>query len=149
NISKNGYAVIPGPHGTSKTATYVKRPPYQIASAGKNKGVIIDYIVLDSTQPDPMVFQGDTTYFVSDAVICNDAIIEGGAIFKFPNNGSADIEVDGNLTCDTASYRPAVFTAGDDNSVGDSMSGVWSGYSGTVSGYYASPALFLNDPNNV
>jgi hypothetical protein len=142
--AKGGYASIPSPHpGTSRVT--ISKAPKQIAQG--RKGLVIDYIAtIGGTLGSATIFQGDTTYFVNGAVTCNGAVtIEGGAVFKYPTN-TAYIQLNNTLTLTTASYRPAIFTATDDNSVGDTLNtNIWSGYTGTIqSGGYANPALIIS-----
>ena len=92
------------------------------------------------------VFQGDTTYFLTNAVTCNGAVtIEGGAVFKFPTNSTSYLKLISSVTCKASSYRPAIFTAGDDDTVGDKLStNIWSGYTGTIQASgYGNPALWV------
>jgi RHS repeat-associated protein/uncharacterized delta-60 repeat protein len=124
----------------------------------KSSGVVIDYIAtVGGTLNSPVPpFKGDTTYFVSGAVVCNGAVtIEGGAVFKYKHQtvtpvGFASIKFNNTITCKTSTYRPAIFTAVDDDSVGETLNG----YSG--SGYqqpvrtdgYANPAVWLANLNS-
>ncbi len=73
-----------------------------------------------------------------------------GATFKFPST-SGSIEVEGGLTMSTTNYRPAIFTAADDNTIGTTLStNIWTGYTGNPSGkYYGSFGLNLNTTSNV
>jgi alpha-tubulin suppressor-like RCC1 family protein len=115
-------------------------------------GVVIDYIAtIGGTLNSAVTFKGDTTYFVSGAVVCNGAAtIEGGAVFKFKHNttapvGYASLKFNSTLTSRTSSYRPAIFTAVDDDSVGDSLNGYsGSGYQQSIqTDGYANPALWI------
>ena len=148
STTKGRYANIPSPHTTTKATVLIRKKEPLVAEINQSKGVVVDYEALDGTMPEPMVFQGDTTYFISGSVGCDDAVFEGGTVIKYPNDTTADIEVDGNPTSRTGPYRPAIFTAGDDDTVGESMNGVWGGYTGTIqNGGYANPALELNTPS--
>ena len=99
--------------------------------------VVWDYVLLNGTQTD-WTLRGDTTYYVSGTVILNGTTtIEGGTVVKFaPYNPGVYIQFNGTVNCLTGPYRPAIFTARDDNTVGDTVPG------GTLSGYYASTALY-------
>jgi hypothetical protein len=114
------------------------------------KGVAIDFRgTLGGNLNSATVFQGDLTYFVSGPVYCNAAVtIEGGAVFKYPTSStSAFIQINSTLTCATSAYRPAIFTAADDESVGDTVQSLWgTSYAGWITPgvYYANPALVLN-----
>jgi hypothetical protein len=131
--------------------------PERLAQPGKRgprlalnrPAVVIDYVAtIGPTYP--TTFLRDTTYFVSGAAIYNGAVtIEGGAVFKYPNNVTAYLKFNSTVTCKTDRYRPAIFTAGDDNTVGDQLNTtIWSGYTGTISpsgsgnGYYGNPAIW-------
>ena len=73
-------------------------------------------------------------------------LIEGGAVIKKYTNNAALLVNVGSTTpaiqFQTGAYRPAIFTARDDNSVGETISGS----TGSPSGYYANPALGLVAP---
>lgn len=110
--------------------------------------VVLDYVILNGYQSGATVMQSGTTYFISGPVYCQNLTLEGGAVVKYPNNTTADIEVGSApvFVCQTGPYQPCIFTAGDDDSVGESVSGAWSGYTGTIqSGGYANPALQFDD----
>ena len=107
---KRRYANIPSPRATTKTTILIRQSQSLVAEINQPKGLVVDYEALDGTMPEPMVFQGDTTYFVSGWVDCDDAVFEGGTVIKYPNDTTAEIEVDGNLTCSTGPYLPAIFT---------------------------------------
>ncbi len=136
------FLAIPIPHSTRKAIFAIDSSKNRLADAMTPKAVMADYIALPATEPDPMVFQSDQTFFVDGPADFDDVVLEGGCVIKYPNDTSAYVEVDGNLTCQTQPYLPAIFTAADDNSVGQGMSGVWDNYTGTIqSGGYANPAL--------
>ncbi|HTV42759.1 MAG TPA: hypothetical protein VMF08_19500, partial [Candidatus Sulfotelmatobacter sp.] len=138
---------IPSPHPAAKATFAIKTPQNRLADAAGPKGVVIDYVVLDGTEPEPMIFNCDTTYFISGEVDCYDVIFEGGTVLKYPYNTTpAQVNPAGFVTCATGPYLPAVFTAVDDDSIGESMNGVpGSGYTGTIqSGGYAAYALDLS-----
>lgn len=112
-------------------------------------GLTIDYIqTVGPGYSTPATFSAGTTYFVSGPVYCGFVVMES-AVFKYPNstgNGAvtAFIEVSGALTLKTSSYCPAIFTAGDDDSVGLTLDGTWNNYSGMTAGaWYANPSLNL------
>jgi len=114
----------------------------------KRPGVIIDLLeelTVNVTQT--KTFRGDTTYVVSGQITCSAPVtIEGGAVFKYPSSPTAFIKLNNTLSCKTSSYHPAIFTAIDDDTVGD-----WApGSSGSTIDpntqqqiYYANPALHL------
>src|SRR6185369_7901276 len=81
---------------------------------------------------------------------CNGSTtIEGGAVFKYPNSTGANsttayIKLNNSLVCKTSSYRPAVFTAADDDMIGEAVTTeTWAYHTGNPQGkYYANPALW-------
>ena len=84
-------------------------------------------------------FQCDTTYYISGTVnLSGTNTFEGAAVFKYANNAS--INISGGLNWQAATYRPVIFTAMDDNSVGESIYGS----TGNPTNYYANPALNFN-----
>jgi hypothetical protein len=140
-----GYAGIP--HLGNKPSS---APVMVQASRSSVHGVVVDYVAnIGGTMSGTIVFKGDTTYLVSSAVSCNGpTIIEGGAVFKYKSGAS--MSLNSTLTCKTGMYRPAIFTAVDDDTVGDTMNGVsGSGYTGTISlSGYANPALYSQSAMN-
>jgi len=161
--ANDGYAFIPKPNRTIAVKVQPRKSVTLLADAtlSSRRGVVIDAIeTLGGTISTPRVFQGDITYFVNAPYICNGPVtIEGGAVFKYRNSTGTDgqgsaattyIQLNNAVTCKTSSYRPAIFTAGDDDSVGDWLGEIdpttglpfWPGYTGDTTGkHYANPAL--------
>ncbi len=87
-------------------------------------------------------FKGATTYYVTNAVnLYGTTTIEGGTVVKFAKAASP-ITINGpDFVCQTAPYRHAIFTAKDDDTVGETISGstgnpltnLWTGYGGGLS----------------
>ena len=110
-------------------------PPARLVQAGTNtahlaradinykSGLVLDYVAMDATASD-FTFQGDTTYLVSGEVdLTGITTFEGGTVIKYdtrPDNSC--LQLWDNVICDTAPYRPAVFTSFNDNSVGENLS---------------------------
>ena len=110
------------------------------------RGFLLDYSILSGATN--FTFKGDTTYFVANTVnLYGTTTIEGGAVIKYTNYATgfgvqnAEVVCNGPLQCQTAPYRPAIFTAKDDNSVGEPITGS----SGSPSGRYGGNAIFCND----
>lgn len=104
------------------------------------QGLVLDYNAVNGSQTS-FTFQGDTTYYISGAVdLFGTNVIEGDAVIKFTNSTAATITAT-NIIWRTAPYRPAIFTAKDDDSVGDSIPGS-AGSPGT--NLYANVALDLS-----
>src|SRR5207247_736395 len=77
--------------------------------------------------------------------------IEGGAVFKYPNSPGANpatayIKLNTSPICKTSSYRPAIFTAADDDTIGEVVTTqIWASHTGNPQGkYYANPALWVS-----
>ncbi len=99
-------------------------PPHAVKLAKtmpKETGFVLDYELLSSSNN--CTFQGDTTYLVTG--LCNmsgTTVLEGGTVIKYTTNGTEEIDVE-DLQCASSSYRPAVFTSVNDNTVGSVISG--------------------------
>ncbi len=112
-------------------------------------GFVLDYSALASSTD--FTFQGDTTYFCSgDVNLDGTSTIEGGTVVKFgrsPENTSGDpagtISFNGPIDCQTTAYRPAIFTAMDDDTVGERISGSC----GTPNGYFGSTGYYGGNGN--
>jgi hypothetical protein len=107
------------------------------AGTGRRTGLVIDYLATLGSTSSAFTFQGDTTYLVSGLVSLNGpTTIEGGAVVKYQIGKSVTLTTTSTLTCNTSSYRPAIFTAVDDHSVGEQIG------TGTINpSGYANPAL--------
>lgn len=121
-----------------------KGEPIKIVQPRKQREVqfVLDYSsVISSTN---YTFQSDTTYYVSGTVNLNGTTtFEGGTVIKFANTNSAQLKItgaNGFVRCVTQPYRPVIFTAKDDNTLGDTISGS----SGTPSGTYAAYGLYID-----
>jgi hypothetical protein len=113
------------------------RKGLKLASAPvSKKGLVLDYS-LENGSITNLTFQGDTTYFITGNVnLYGTTTIEGGTVIKFTNS-SPSLIIYGPVNCGATSYLPAIFTAKDDNTVGQTITGS----TGTASGYYAGYAL--------
>ena len=116
--------------------------PIRLAMTDRTEpGYVLDYVTLNATYTN-YTFQGDTTYYVTGPLnLYGTTVLEGGAVIKasLATNYVA-LNINGELTCKTGPYRPVVFTARDDNTVGESVSGS----TGSPSGYYGRAALYFN-----
>ena len=104
------------------------------------QGFVLDYQTLINNLTN-YTFQGDSTYYISGTVnLYGTNTFEGGTVLKYTNNatiGALSAMVKVNWI--TEAYRPVIFTAKDDNSVGETIAGS----TGNPTGYYANPALTL------
>jgi hypothetical protein len=112
----------------------------------KNGSIVVDYIAtIGPGFSTPTTFLGDTTYLVTGTVTCSSpTTIEGGTVFKYKPGGN--LQVGNTLTTTSSAYRPIIFTAVDDDSVGETMNSVTnSGYTGFITNTgYADPAMQFN-----
>jgi len=103
--------------------------PMRIAKAGPSRaGFEIDYSLVSGTVTN-FVFQGNTTYCVSNVVwMVGSNVFEPGTVVKFSNTlpvyglSLADV-TGGSFGFNGNSYAPTVFTDCNDNSVGDPING--------------------------
>ncbi len=118
--------------------------PMQLARSNPvRQGLVLDYNL--SSGETNLTLQADTTYYVSGPTyVWGVTTIEGGTVIKYTNDPSATIigstvttEYTTNWVCKTDKFRPALFCAKDDDSVGIPISGS----SGSPSGYYGGTAL--------
>lgn len=116
-----------------RDGTQTKSPrPMELAKLDlPTRGFVLDYTLL--TSETDFTFYSDTTYYVSGTVnLSGTTTIEAAAIVKYTNITSAKLNLLGTVDCQTSTDRPAVFTAKDDDTVGE----VIPGSTGTPSGYY-------------
>jgi hypothetical protein len=96
-----------------------------------SKGFVLDYQMLNGNQSPNYTFKGDTTYYISGYVgLSGTTVFEPGAVIKYAPGtyiGGSTIQ------CQGTSYRPVIFTARDD----DSMGQILNESTHTPSGYYA------------
>jgi hypothetical protein len=127
-------------------------PSVQMAQAGTNSlrlakadlsrqpGVVLDYDVVDTDQTD-FTFESGTTYYISSAVNFDGTVtFEGGSVLKFDSDSSVSLTLNtADIVCPASPGSPAIFTAKDDDSIGD----VISGSTGNPNGYYYGGGLSL------
>jgi hypothetical protein len=88
------------------------------------QGLVLDYVIVSTSITD-YTFKGNVTYLISgDTSTFGTTTIEGGAVIKFGADETARINInDPQVICATAAYRPAIFTAKDDDTVGELING--------------------------
>lgn len=105
-------------------------------AAPPKNGLVLDYVTLNYPTNN-CILQGDSTYYLSGVVTLTGTVtFEGGAVLKYAPGVYLDLSACSQINCLTAPYRPLIFTAMNDNSVGEQVA------SGSPSGYYASPAIY-------
>ena len=141
-------ASISRPNKSSRMAKWdrrLPRTPKAASTRGKmlmakfdstKPGLVMDYVMLNGNLQN-YTFKGDTTYYISgNVILLNTTTIEGGTVVKYAQGKY--IQLSSSVVCKTGPYRPAIFTARDDDTVGEILTGI---STGTPSGYYASTAL--------
>lgn len=133
----------PAPPGqraaTGATADPLLTPPVSVAKAPPAAGYVIDYDLQNSITN--LTLQCDTTYSVAGAVnLYGTTTIEGGAVIKVAPTNTAQINFNTAPIWATGPFRPAIFTARDDDSIGTPIAGS----TGSPSGWYGGAYLNLS-----
>jgi hypothetical protein len=124
----------------------------QLAQATfQSRGLMLDYVMVNSSINN-YTFQGDTTYLISGPVyLSGQSTFEGGSVIKYapansvpPNSPgpSLNIQLYGTIQTLSTPYRPVIFTAREDDSVGEDC-GSEGGPPGPDA--YANPALSYDE----
>jgi hypothetical protein len=123
-------------------ANPIKQPKLIARATAPSQGLVLDYVTINAGYTNsPFTFQSNTTYYINGEFDCNDtATFEGGTIIKFARSSQLYIANSDPIVCDTSADNPAIFTAVDDNSVGETISGS----TGSPSGTYADIALNID-----
>ncbi len=123
-------ATTPAPQ-TSRPA--IRQATRQIGLA---RGLVLDYSTLTGSYTN-YTFQADQTYYLTNNVtLSGTATFEGGAVIKSAPGKS--LQALSAVTFATDRYRPVIFTARDDDTVGQKLTD--SGGNPSTN-YYGSPAL--------
>ncbi len=132
-VSKN--LILP-PQRLARTPSKTK---FLAQAIPPSRGLVLDYQILNANT-NAFTFQGDTTYYLSGAVsLSGTNTFEGGAVLKYATNASLDCS-SATVNCLATAYRPVIFTAVDDNSVGETITNS----TGNPTNYYANPAIAYN-----
>lgn len=130
----NKRLVRPFPATLKQQAAVDRRPMKQVASLNLRPGVLLDYVFTMTSGVTNFLFRPEATHSVSGTItLYGTSTIMGGTIVKYARGGV--LALNGSVVCDTTPYHPAVFTAWDDNTMGDVVE------SKSLSGYYAVAAL--------
>ena len=136
-VSKN--LVLPPPrlvHATPGTRFLAQAAP-------PSWGLVLDYVTFNTNGVSNYVFQGDTTYYITNACYFTSGTFtfEGGTVLKYARGAGLNFIGNGGTRPQInwlgRAYRPVIFTAVDDNSAGQAIG------SGNPAGSYANPALTL------
>jgi len=117
-FSANSSGQLPAPRSIQRGS----RPMELASHSPAERGYKIDYQTLVSTNN--FVFQSDTTYYVSGSLTLSGTTrCEGGSVIKFAPTNNAKLTVSGSILTLGQQFRPTIFTARDDNTVGETISG--------------------------
>jgi len=136
-----------------KTRTFPKGPQQARNTQDKmrmaalrpdSRSFVIDYSIVAADTN--FTFKGDSTYFVINATVnlSGTTVFEGGAVVKFTNGTSSRVVLKGPVDFRTSPYLPVMFTAKDDNSVGETIAGS----TGSISGRYGQWAVRAESTTN-
>ena len=105
------------------------------------RGLLLDYQTFNGGITTNYIFRGDMTYYISGSFnLRGTNTFEGGTVLKYATNTEIEVSI-GVLNWPGSLYQPVIFTAKDDNSVGQTISGS----TGNPTNYYANPALFIDN----
>ena len=94
-------------------------------------GVVMDYVI-HSQSLDNLTLRSGETYIINDLItITNSLVIEGGTVVKFQPSTVQQylgLDAEGSVECKTTPYSPAIFTARDDDTVGEKIEGLDPGF---------------------
>ncbi len=144
-------ADLPQPQ-VDKTQTIGKIPKAVAMSSEKPKGVDIDYVVTVGSLNEPTLYTSDTTYYVASDVFLTAPVTIESAVFKFStNNVTGALIIEDTLNMATTNYRPAIFTAVDDNTAGAMLNtNICPSYTGIPgTNWYGVAALYFVTTFNV
>jgi hypothetical protein len=102
--------------------------PMRMAQASSiSKGFVMDYATINTGYSN-YTFKGDTTYHISAPVtFTGTTTFEAGTVIKYAINASLVFGTtylpNASINWQATAYRPVIFTAKDDNSVGETISG--------------------------
>lgn len=105
-------------------------------------GLVLDYTLVNTTTN--YTFDGLTTYYVSGPVNLSGTVtFNAGTVIKYAATNSPGLNVLSGATLNWlgAPYRPVTLVSKDDTAAGEPLPGA----SGTPGGFYAAPALSLNN----
>jgi hypothetical protein len=83
-------------------------------------------------------WRANETWYISGPITVTTNIFEGGVVIKYAPTNNAKLTINGPVTCESDRYRPIVFTARDDHTIGGTIG------SASLSGYFPGPALDID-----
>ncbi|HVR37038.1 MAG TPA: LamG-like jellyroll fold domain-containing protein, partial [Methylomirabilota bacterium] len=139
-----------GPHIPERQIAAVREEkPVMLALAGAypKAGLNLDYTSMLGNHTNH-VWRGNETWLITGIVnLYGETVLEGAAILKFDKYDAGSgvyprVYVRGPFRCETSDFAPAILTARDDSTVGQSIA------TGTLDGYYAHYALWFYDTSS-
>lgn len=110
---------LPDGNSAAYDRLYVAQP----VAVNDRPGVVIDWTSISSGSSN-FIFHGDETYHVTGDCWFNGlTVVEGGTVVKFQRytNNFTSLSIQGAFESRSSLYHPAVFTAEDDNTVGETV----------------------------
>lgn len=97
-----------------------QRPDHVVAQMSHSSGYVIDYFLTLSPSLNNYTFKAGTTYHVTGSVsLSGTTKFEPGAVIKYKKNANAKLTLYGPVTFDSTAHLPVIFTADDDDTVGE------------------------------
>jgi hypothetical protein len=145
----NAKRALPASIATTKTPNRTKlQGLVRIEPQRIQPGFVMDYVEIFGTSN--FTFRSDTTYYVQyTANLTGTTTLEGGAVVKYQyysSSPAAQVKVYDTFSCKTSQYRPAIFTAAQDGSVGENVSGNYPDITGINGLCYL---YFINNSSSV
>jgi hypothetical protein len=139
----NAALSLPSPANGERTRARGNSQLSTVKTLNSPTGLVIDYDLQASLTN--FTLQCDTTYLVSSAVnfygTNPGTVFEGGSVVKLAKTNAAKLNFNSPVVWKTAQYRPAIFTAVDDHTVGTQIG------TNDLSGYYGSGLYFAIAPS--
>lgn len=121
---RRGAGLLPERQWAGVTGGFERPMELAAATVREEPGVVVDWTALTASFTD-FTFSATNTYLVAgNCWFTGTTVIEGGTVVKFPvHDGTAfhGVTLDGPWEGRTGPYRPAIFTADHDNTVGESI----------------------------
>ena len=129
--------------------------PMEIAGLSQpQQGVVLDYVAYVEMSGGyyygDWTFFSDTTYFIEDYCGFSGTVqFEAGTILKFWKDASSWLELDGPVVWKTESYRPALFTSADDDTIGEFAGFLCPNWTGEPTVNPGQTYVYFYNPTNI
>ena len=122
------------------TGTGAAAPMKTVKYDANKRSLIIDYTIVSGSKTSYTFLSGSTYYISAPLTLSGTNTFEGCSVLKFATNASiTQSGASSRWNFQTIPYHPVIFTAKDDNSVGQTISG--STGNPKTNFFYANPAL--------